>query len=303
MVSFRAVGPGDDGGRRRAGHRQRGRPAAAATSTWSTWCAPARPRPATPRRPRTPRRSSARAPTTAVSPSPGPPTSSGCLGPVIGQLGRRLRPGPRRGPRPGRVRHPRRVHRLPRDEHRAAPPPRASPRGPWSSWPGRPTARARRGPGWGPRTSPTSTWPPWTPGSTRRLRLGRAHRGAAGRPLRGAAAPRRGGRPDGAAVRGHVGRDAEDGRNTFARPGGGTRVGERAGAAALRAARRPGRAGPGVHAVPGRRRLGDRRLGVRQRPGHRAHPLDRGRQAWPACATTGPGRRPPGSSRRRRSTT
>ena len=57
-------------------------------------------------------------------------------------------------------------------------------------------------------------------------------------------------------------RDADDGRTVFSRPGGGTRVGERAGAAAADAASGPGRARPGVRALRDRALLRRRQSSV-----------------------------------------
>ena len=69
-------------------------------------------------------------------------------------------------------------------------------------------------------------------------------------------------------------RDADEGRNVFAKPGGGNRVGERLAAAAADAAQRPVRAGPGGRAVPGGRRLVRHGVGLRQRHGHPGGGLD-----------------------------
>ena len=135
------------------------------------------------------------------------------------------------------------------------------------------------------------------PPADRAPALGGADGRAARRALRGGAAPRRRGRPHGAAVRGHVGPRCR-GRPQRLRP---ARRGDQGrGAprlAALGAARRPGRAGPGVHPVRCHRRVGDRRLGVRQRARDRADALGGGRAT--VASSLPPGRPRPRRVRRR----
>ena len=73
-------------------------------------------------------------------------------------------------------------------------------------------------------------------------------------------------------------RDADEGRNVFAKPGGGNRIGERLAALPLTLRSDPSRAGPGDGPVPGRRRVVGLGVGVRQRHGHAGGELDRGRR-------------------------
>ena len=113
------------------------------------------------------------------------------------------------------------------------------------------------------------------------------------------------------------GRDAEEGRSPFSAPGGGTRVGEALCPLPFSLRGDPHEPGLESAPVPRERGVGDRRLGVRQRPPPRRHRLDRRRPTAPAAVPPGrggavggraraAGRQPdprPPRARRRRSTT
>ena len=157
----------------------------------------------------------------------------------------------------------------------------SSPPAPWSSWPAAPTAPARCGRARAPRPSTTSTSTPSRPAST------------AAWPGPDARVELPAGRyevllpPDAAAdlmvamSQAMSGRDAEEGRSPFSAPGGGTRIGEQLCPLPFELRGDPARARPRVGPVPGDGRLGDRRVGVRQRAPGRPHRLDRRGPAAP----------------------
>ena len=172
----------------------------------------------------------------------------------------------------GRLRRAPADHRVPGHLHRAPAGPRPARRGRCTWWPGAPTGPAPPGPGPAPPTSPTC------PSSSSRPRC---RNGWPGRPGGWSGRP---GRyevllPPEAVSDLMVGlayelsgRDAEDGRTVFSSPGGGTRVGEQLAPVPFDLRSDPGRARAGVRAVPHRRRLLGRHLGLRQRAAPRARP-------------------------------
>ena len=98
----------------------------------------------------------------------GPPamTDLSALDGVVRQLGRRLRPGPRRRTRPGRIRHPPRGDRPTWVRARGCACATRSPPALSSWWPAAPTGPVRPGPGRGRRGSTTSRSTPSTSGSS-----------------------------------------------------------------------------------------------------------------------------------------
>ena len=112
--------------------------------------------------------------------------------------------------------------------------------------------------------------------------LGRGVRRAARRAVRDAAAADRRGRPAGLPVL--VGRarrtPARAGRSS-AKPGGGTRIGERLSALPRDAVQRPAGPGPGVRAVRGRARVRAGLLGLRQRAARGRRPSGSATARWP----------------------
>ena len=219
------------------------------------------------------------------------------------RAGRRLRPGPRRpatGWRgsPPTAWRPSTWGRAPGSGSATSSRP-----APWSSWPAAPTAPARCGRAPAPPPSTTSTSHAFEARLDRRL----------------AWAQRRVELPAGryevllppdatadlmvAMSQAMSGRDAEEGRSPFSAPGGGTRVGEPLCPLPFELRGDPAEPGLEVGAVPRHRGVGDRRVGVRQRPRASAPPAGSRRAGCGACSTTVPPRRARASSPRRRSAT